>query len=503
MSDNNVNQIIIRTGGVTILWVDYSVYDALTPLRKELTEFETKTDWKTKRTTREIKAEYFIDDFEHKELRFHTEYIYLVMEALMLHPNYRSFKVITEEPQLGAVANIVSNGLRSPRGRQEEYIDFISDRTKHIRVLPAFMGVGKTACSLFSWTQIKRKVCLVLAPALMDNWKRAAKDFLTIDPENPDDVLCVSGGPALKKYMANLEAGHNPWKLVIFSLNTLQSFISNYREKDYTYTPDELFAKGEFGVKCVDEAHRCMHFHMLLDMYSNIATHQFLTATLMKEDKFLSDLENTLFNMDNRCDVDPPTNHVTLKSYGYRFLKKAPPHLGAMGYQHSKLETQIFKRKTLLKQYMLLLARIFYQDFVTTRKDGDRALVYFATVNMVSIFTKFIKLKIPDLVVVKYLAGDSEEKFEGADIIVSTTKKAGTGTDIPDLTYVLQTIPISSIGENYQNVGRLRYIDDRKTTFSYIWSPSISKHLEYHRKRQRDLKPLICETKNIMLNFEV
>ena len=494
----------MRTGGITVHWGDISVYDILQDIRHELTEYETKTDWKTKRTTRSVKAEYFIDDFDFKEIRFHSEHAAIVLDILRKHPRFRQFEYKELVPQKGAVAVFEALPGRSPRGRQDEYVDFIADRTKHIRILPAFMGVGKTCCSLFSWTILQTKIALVLAPALVDNWKRAASNFLDIDPEDKEVVRVVAGGKDLRDYMTDLINGHNPWKLVIFSLNTLQGYITNYRTKEYPLTPDEMFTLGEFGAKCVDEAHRCMHFHMLLDMYSNIATHQFLTATLMREDKFLSDLENTLFHDKNRCEVDPPTNHVTLKAYGYRFKVKAPPCIGAMGYQHSKLETNIFKRKTtLLKPYLTMLARIFYYDFVTTKKDGDRALIYFATVNMVKVYAKFLSSKLPDLKIITYLAGDSEEKFQGADVIVSTTKKAGTGTDIPDLTYVLQTIPISSIGENYQNVGRLRYIDDRRTMFSYIFSPSISKHIEYHRKRQKDLKPLICESNIVMLNFKV
>lgn len=501
---NGKTKVIERTGGITIYWGDETVYDIFEELRNELTEWSTKKDWKTKRTIRTVKARYYIDDYPNRELRFHSEFSDTVMNILRIHPKYHEFDIETLEPQHGTYAEMPRKDGRNPRGRQDEYVEFISDQTKHIRILPAFMGVGKTACSLFSWSNLNVKIASILAPALVDNWKRAIGDFLDIDVEDPNVVRYVAGSDELIDYMNDLINGVNPWKIVIFSLNTMQGYITNYKEKDYPLTPDELFARGEFGVKNVDEAHRCMHFHMLLDMYSNIATHQFLTATLMREDKFLSDMENALFKMENRCEVDPPTNHVTLKTYAYRFRQKAPPHLGAMGYQHSKLETNIFKRKTVRDPYMLMLARIFYQDFMTKdRQEGDRALIYFATVNMVKEFAKFLKKKMPDLKIITYLAGDSEEKFEGADVIVSTTKKAGTGTDIPKLTYVLQTIPISSIGENYQNVGRLRLIDGRATTFSYIWSPSITKHGEYHRKRLKDLIPLTKERINIQLNFTV
>ena len=135
-------------------------------------------------------------------------------------------------------------------------------------------------------------------------------------------------------------------------------------------------------------------------------------------------------------------------------------------------------------------------------KLGDRCIGdNFATVAMVTTFAEYLGKGLPKLKVVAYLAGEDETKLEGADIIVSTTKKASTGIDLPGLTRVFQTIMVSSKAENYQTLGRLRKIDDPNvdTAFIYGICSQIPKHQEYHLKRQKDLLPLIYKADNIKI----
>lgn len=498
-----MTDIIIRSGGVYISYQNESIVACLQPLIDKLTEVQFDKDWKTKKVTKSVKAKYYIHHTKQKILLFHSAFTDEVLNALRGHPKARSFKVDRREVTPAKSINITYTAKhKMPRKRQPEYIEFMTDTNHHIRVLPSSPGSGKTLCTIYGMTVLKTKTAIILQPSLKDNWIQNLKELTDL---TDDDILYVSGGDCLHDYMRTISDGNDNYKVVIFSINTMQGYMTNYLEDDlgWLYTPDELFDEGGFGLKVVDEAHKWLNFHMLLDMYSNIKMHHFLTGTLMSESPFVGAMEKTLFIEDNRCDVDPPTNHVHLRSYQFRFQDKPPPHLGAMGYNHMKFESSIFKKPRLLNSYLRNLGNIFHRDFYTTREGKDRAVIFFATVNMVKAFTELLEKGLPDLNIVSYLAGDDESKYDNANVIVTTTKKAGTGTDFDDLTYVLQTIMISSIGENYQNIGRLRNLKDRKTTFSYVWCSDIPKHLGYHKKRQKDLIPLVCHSENLILNKPV
>lgn len=494
-----MTRIIIRTGGVCIYYHDDSVISVLSGVMRDLTEVQFTKNPRTRQVEKQIKAKFFIHNEKHKMILFHSSQKDTVLDALKSHHDYLNFKVVTQTVPIGKSIEInYTASHKMPRKRQPEYIEFMTDTRFHIRILPASPGAGKTLCTIYGMTVLKVKTAIALQPSLKDNW---VDNLLELTDLTEDDILYVSGGDDLYDYMLHVKNRTDNWKVVIFSINTLQGYLTKYLDDDsWIYTPDELFDEAGFGLKVVDEAHKWLHFHSLLDMYSNIRMHHFLTGTLMNESPFLSNMEDTLYPHEDRCPVDPPTNHLSLRAYQYRFNDKPPPHKGMMGYNHMKLEGGIFKKKRLCDAYLRMIASIFYIDYYKTFKKGERALVFFSTTNMVNAFAELLGKTLSDIKVVTYLAGDGEEKYADADVIISTTKKSGTGTDIDGLTYVLQTIMISSKGENYQNALRLRDRVDGNTTFSYIWCGNIPKNVDYHKKRFKDLKPLANSMENRTLS---
>ncbi|AFI55443.1 hypothetical protein TSMG0160 [Halocynthia phage JM-2012] len=466
---------------------------------QELTEVQFTKDPRTGATEKSIKARFYIHHPKAKMILFHSSAINKVMDALRGHPHFNNFIQTVQTSPVGNSIEINYTSPKLPRKRQPEYIDFMTDTSSHIRILPASPGSGKTLCTIYSMTILKKKTAVVLQPSLKDNW---VDNLLELTDLKEEDILYVSGSDGLYEYMQCVKNGTNHWSVVIFSINTLQGYLTGYLDDnaEWLYSPDELFDESGFGLKVVDEAHKWLHFHSLLDMYSNIKIHHFLTGTIMQESPFLSNMEDTLYPHKDRCDVDPPTTHLEMITYQYRFEDKPPPHRGMMGYNHMKLESSIFKKKRLLDKYLRMMASVFYMDYYKEHKAGERALIFFSTVNMVQAFLELLKAKIPDIKAVSYLAGDDESKFADAEVIVSTTKKAGTGTDISGLVYLLQTILISSKGENYQNCLRLREREDGNTRFSYVWCGNIPKHLDYHKKRIKDLKPLYHTVEHRTLN---
>jgi len=382
------------------------------------------------------------------------------------------------------------------RQGQEKFVEFLTQWDSYTRILPATMGSGKTVCAIASLAVLE-SASLVVASASVINEFLETIEWAT--DLRKDQYIYIGGGHNLRAYMEEIIAGPNPYAITLISIETFQRcYLNCYLEDgDWPLTPTEFFDVAGFGAKVVDEAHRSQHFHMITNLYSNIPINIYLTGTLMKEDPFEQKMEKLMYPVKDRCPVPKPTNHVKLQAFHYKTEPNVPPHVGAMGYSHAKMETAILKRKKSLKGYLSMIHRIICRDYIQYREVGDKALVFASKVEMVTAIHEKLANAFPKLNVITYGAGDPKSVLKEADIIISTVKKAGTGTDIPILTYVLQTIPISAKGENFQNVGRLRNLTDKVTAFGYLVCQVISKHIEYHEKRQKELTPLVHKREQI------
>lgn len=487
-------KIIKRTTGI-IIDCRYNE-DALRyfrPLAKELTQITTRWDRRENRMVKELKNRWYRYEKETGRLLF-PAFMELELRSSLEHQNVK-YHWDEQSPSDSIATSMEMASTFKYRPGQETFVDFLVNWDSYTRVLPATMGAGKTVSSLAAIARMQETALCIIPASLVDEWVDTIKWATTL---TDDEYIFISGGESLKAYMRLIMDEPNPIAVTLISINTLQAFLNNYLEDDYPLTPFEFFDKGGFGIKVVDEAHRSQHFHMTTNLYSNIKNNLYLTATLMKEDAFEANIENKMYPRKDRCPVPEPSNHVLLRSYHYKVSPNTPPHIGAMGYSHAKMEKAFEKRKISLRAYIQMVKDILHRDYGEIRNQGDKALVFFSKVELVKLAHKELKARYPELNVIIYGAGDSKSILKDADIIVSTVKKAGTGTDIPVLTYVLQTIPISAKGENFQNVGRLRNLSDKETIFAYLVCDDIKKHKEYHEKRQRELTPLVHKKESIM-----
>jgi hypothetical protein len=492
-------EIIVTTSAVIINYTDVVEVGRISGLFNKLTHYVYDYDWKTGRNVRNAKAKYYIHDKENKVIRTHITHKTTVWGYIKAIPGYENIPITIKDPTIYKVIDIEFNSKYSLSPRQEDYRDFISDTSRHISILPAFMGVGKTVISLNSITYLKRKTAIVIAPKYKDNWIGSINKFLDVTEE---DYVYINGKDALVDYMNLILDAADNYKIVMFSTNTIQRFITNYDTVEYPLTPDQLFDLGGFGVKLVDEAHQCMHLHMLIDLYSNIEIHQFLTATLYQEGNFLSRMEGTLYPVECRCEVDPPTRHVSLKVYSYNIEGMLPAYKTHRGYSHSKFESSIKANPRWLERYLMMYCYIIKNEFLDyERAEDHKCLIYFSTLDIIDRFYNLVRKILPDLNPIAYTKDDTMDMLEGKDLIITTTKKCGTGVDIKGLTRVIRTINISSKNENYQNIGRLRKIEDDsiETVFVYAYCRRIDKQVYYHKKIMHDVKPLIyrCEELNL------
>lgn len=488
----SVGTITIGTKFLSLYSDSRAVHLALNTVHSQLIEFRHKKDWRTGALTHEVVSRYFWRSKDKRTLRYNIAFKDMILNALKMTPFWKDFEVIEIAPQVGVKANIPLMEWFEYRPGQEKFANFLLEHPHHTRILPAFTGAGKTATALSVISRLGQRGYIFAAPKLVKQWMESAKKFLKI---TDDDICYIAGADAIIDAAQMAREGRFDYKLVIFSPNTIQAFISSFEDEDYGVTPDEFFTLLGGGIKIVDEAHQWMEFNAILDSFINIPINCYLTATLTKEFPFQRKMETLLYPPQHRCEVPPPPKHINIVGYRYMFdmSKGLPKSKGPMGYNHALFE-KTFKSSTNRRNaYFEMIYKAMQQYYIYPYSSkGYKALVYFSTTAMVFKFVEFLRKKEPNLIINEFIAGSDEEKLTNSHIVVSTTKKTGTGTDLPGLISLFQTICIAETGENIQNVGRIRELTSDEGSilepyFVYFYSGDIERQVSYHQKRTKVL----------------
>ena len=117
-----------------------------------------------------------------------------------------------------------------------------------------------------------------------------------------------------------------------------------------------------------------------------------------------------------------------------------------------------------------------------------------------------LREKYPKLVINKYTSGDPYENLLNSDISVSTGGSAGTAVDIPDLMTCLSATAISKSETNLQVAGRLRdnkRWPGRAPIFLYFVCDDIAKHVSYHQKKVKLLKPYVLSQNTVFSDARI
>ena len=418
--------------------------------------------------------------------------------------NY-DIEYILETPILGDKVAIDMKSFFTPRGPQIGYKEFLVNSdgiTPHL-TLPAQPGTGKTVTFLAVAAAYGRRVAAIIPPFLSDRWALEIEKFTNLTSR---DYAYISGGKVLKSYMTTIEQGRNPFKIVLFSVNTLRNYYRDYYDNpdEWIYSPEDFFRAAGFGLRGIDEAHKELHFHFITTLFLNTSKYVALSGTITKEDEFLNDMATRLFPLEGRCPVDEVVASTDAAIYKLYFSGWIPKHKSSMGYSHVLFENDIRYHPSINEMYFNYIARVVYMEFVRYRRNKtDKVLIFMATVRMADAFRDYLE---NSPIVGKYFvdqdigrlrAGEPDEKCDDLNIVVTTVGRCGTGTDIPGVLTIVNTIAISDGNLQRQVLGRGRERKDGNCRYVRIYSPHIQKHNDYHIKSMRVLQDL-CEDIKIL-----
>lgn len=375
-----------------------------------------------------------------------------------------------------------------PREEQVPIIKYLSDTDPNRKGLATATGSGKTVSSIASIVEYG-KAAVVIVSGLQDQWIRQFKHFTNIK----DRIYLVQGYQSLIRLM---ESDFKP-DVIVFSLETLRLYV--LAGGNYAALPkfSEFLKYMGIGIKIMDEVHLNFHAQTIIDMHSNVRNNIYLTATFNATNRYTRKIMDLIYPKHMRYGEDSFSKYIDV--YCYTFKGEVPEKVCSLlrGYMHSRYERYLLKRKTFLHRYFeSRISPIIQEHYINKRKAGDRMALYFARLTMVDAAYKYLSKAYPKLNVVIYVGGVEDKAIEKADIIITTPKKSGTGTDIKGLIFVLNTVSFKTPIATDQLRGRLRELKDGRTpVYAELVDLGITSqlmHMSYraavHRNNARSYK---------------
>ena len=410
----------------------------------------------------------------------------------------------------------------SPRGEQQDLIDFVTKTHNECFLMTLPPGAGKSLSAIMICQKLKQRMVCIMRPGYHgeqteDSISGWIKEFAKSTKVEPHEICTVSGNKELKSIINLALNNELHYKVLLISNKTLQFYFKYYeryseeefKDLGFNATPMELGKILGVDTVFVDEVHQDSHFQCKLVSYLGVNKMIGATGTIKSSDAFVNKMAAYAYPVKNRYQSKDVTPHVQPTAFHFKFDK---PYMirseGFRGYNHINFEKSILKRKGLTKQYFGMIDNLVFNRFLTRLPiDPEyKCLIVVASIKMARELAAYLKGCYPDLEVNSFVEDDPDSNAFNSTICVSTHQSSGTGLDIPKLAAVIMTVAIGSEQTNIQVQGRLRKLPNEGALhdFVYFVCDDITAHTKYHQdKKNRIFKgkllPVIDLDSNIVL----
>lgn len=342
---------------------------------------------------------------------------------------------------------------------------------------------GKTFCSVKA-AQALGEATMIVVDSRIEQWVDAIEEQTELTQKS-GRLYVIQGNKSLKKL---LDSDLKP-DIILASLPTLRAYVKHGDVYQDCIPYGEFIKKYGIGTKIVDEAHLCFHANCILDMAGDIPTNIYLTATFITGDRMLQQIFHTCYPNQMRYD-NGYEKYCNVIGITHRTNIPTKTTLLTNGYSHSKYEkVMLWNKDNLFKPF---LARCLYplieNHYVKETYPGKKILIYFSLKRTIRYVAKRVQKRFPKYNVVTYIDGDPASNLAEGDIIISTHKGAGTGTDIKGLITVINTTSFLAETTARQILGRLRKLKDYTPTYIDIHDVNNSVQIRHWRKRKHTLE---------------
>lgn len=420
------------------------------------------------------------------EFRFHRGVLKDLLAFFKFHRI--EYDLNEQENHKGHRCKYVVTSPKQPRLSQPIVVEYLS-RDQPTKICDLQMGQGKTMCTLWSMANIGLRTIIMSKKSYLEQWENVLKANMAL---GPGDIMFVKDGSELEKLFKLAMKGEFKSRVMLVSVETIQSYIGNYMSTDpfrYSVRPDDFVKVLDLGLKVLDEAHQKFLLNLKIDCFFNFEQTIALTATPEKDQPDFDRIFNMVYPKEIRAPHIPYIKYINVGELWYRNRSRYRLRTKARGpntYSHIEFEKSLMQQKDAVSSYMAIIESVARQFYDPTYKDGDKMLVLASSVDFCKLISAHLGRIYPDKLVGTYTADDPMDNLKDLDIIVSTGLSAGTAVDIDQLTLTIMTTAINSKQSNEQYLGRLRMLSDgRKPVFVYLVCEDIPKHREYCLKKRK------------------
>jgi len=416
-----------------------------------------------------------------------------------------SHKVVDNRKKHSRFLKMVAKLKFKPRTKmQENALHFLKGDTRFFgyavdetqKMLCLKTGEGKTFCSI-AYIISKEKMPLIIVDMdkLTEQWK---EEFLKFTDIKEEEIFTIAGASSIKK-LQKLPFMKHKYKVFIAMHRTLAA-----HGKNNPYNIDKLFKHLGIGIKVIDEAHVEWGNTFLIDAVTNISETLYLTATPSRSNQS----ENVVYqNM-----------YGDIVSYGleHKYKEKYQTIIYTSWNSHPSLDVQSnMKTRNYgfnINGYSDYLLEDVYDAFFTLITDilemcyasgtTPKLAIMFQKTNLIQKVYEDLSELYPDKSIGRFcvIPGVKDKAKElDADIILTTTRGFNKAVHVEGLECIINTVPLSSQTIIEQIVGRLRYLENKKTIYFDVTDEGFKKCKEQRTYRKKILSVLAKEAFKINL----
>lgn len=345
-------------------------------------------------------------------------------------------------------------------------------------------GLGKTYIMIATMCYFKSRM-VVFTPAItkiVNQWIEAVSNFTSL---NRTEFLHVQGS----EMCADIISGkYKHIKVFVVPRSTILAFVRKYENRWDMVT--KLVDAMNVNIKAVDEAHMDFNTVVNIDCFTNVEKTYYMSSSPSRSEKTERIIYNRIFR--------------DVMRYGKKLISKEQKHMRPLILQFKSTPTEK-QLKDIKTRYGPSLAKygeylldpdgareefleaytfaLFY--LLKLRRRGGKVLVICITVEFAEQLQKYTNSAFPYLTTGLFVgSGKDKNKELDRDIVFSTIKSMGTGSEFENHQLTINTITYASEVLADQISGRIRAQKNRKGIYCELVNINHRVAREHYEKRE-------------------